>query len=189
MTNKIDSDLSPTPCKISLNLIPALTSGLVEAATMRTWIGSLMLLFAASVALADDNLKAFPPAGEGMVRYVLQLPQQVDESDYRVELIVGKNVQVDAQNRYFFGGRIEAETIKGWGFTRYVVSELGPMGGTLMAIDPSVPKVERFITLGGEHYLIRYNSRLPVVVYVPEGVGVRYRIWSAGAEAKALEEG
>jgi serine protease inhibitor ecotin len=26
---------------------------------------------------------------------------------------------------------------------------------------------------------IRYNTRLPVVVYAPEGVEVRYRIWSA----------
>ena len=94
---------------------------------------------------------------------------------------VGKTVRVDAQNRYFFAGRIEAETVEGWGFTRYIVRKLGPMGGTLMAIDPDAPKVERFIALGGEPYLIRYNSRLPVVVYVPEGVAVRYRIWSADA--------
>jgi len=63
------------------------------------------------------------------------------------------------------------------------------MAGTLMAIDPNVPKVERFITLGGDPYLIRYNSRLPVVVYVPEGVDVRYRIWSAESETKPLERG
>jgi ecotin len=156
---------------------------------MKVLTGALILLFAATAALAEDNLKAFPPAGEGMVRYVLQLPKQTDESDHRVELIVGKMVQVDAQNRYFFAGRIEAETIEGWGFTRYLVSKLGPMAGTLMAVDPDAPKVERFIALGGEPCLIRYNSRLPVVVYVPEGVAVRYRIWSAEAEAKAFEQG
>jgi ecotin len=49
--------------------------------------------------------------------------------------------------------------------------------------------VNRFITLGGEPFLIRYNSRLPVVVYAPEGVEVRYRIWSAAPEARALEQG
>jgi ecotin len=156
---------------------------------MKVLTGALILLFAATAALAEDNLKAFPPAGEGMVRYVLQLPKQTDESDHRVELIVGKMVQVDAQNRYFFAGRIEAETIEGWGFTRYLVSKLGPMAGTLMAVDPDAPKVERFIALGGEPCLISYNSRLPVVVYVPEGVAVRYRIWSAEAEAKAFEQG
>lgn len=123
-----------------------------------------------------------------MVRYVLQLPKKDDESAFRVELIVGKMVQADKRNRYFFGGKIAAETIKGWGFTRYTVSQLGPMAGTLMAVDPNAPKVARFITLGGEPYIIRYNSRLPIVVYVPEGVEARYRIWTAGAEAKITEQ-
>jgi ecotin len=58
-----------------------------------------------------------------------------------------------------------------------------------MAVDPNAPKVERFITLGGEPYLLRYNSLLPIVVYVREGVEARHRIWSAGAEAKAVDEG
>jgi len=157
---------------------------------MKVWMTiTLMLLLGVSVASAADNLKAFPPAEEGMVRYVLQLPKQTDESVFKVELIIGKTVQVDMQNRYFFIGQIDAETIPGWGFTRYLVKKVGPMAGTLMAVDPDAPKVERFITLGGDPYLIRYNSRLPVVIYVPEGVDVRYRIWSAGAEAQALEKG
>jgi ecotin len=140
-------------------------------------------------AQAADTMKAFPPAEKGTVRYVLQLPKQDDESVLKVELIVGKTVQTDERNSYFFGGKVEEETIKGWGFPRYLVSKLGPMAGTLMAIDPNSPKVDRFITLGGDPYLIRYNSRLPIVVYVPEGVEVRYRIWTAGAEAKAMEKG
>jgi ecotin len=48
-----------------------------------------------------------------------------------------------------------------------------------MAVDPNAQKIERFITLGGEPDLLRYNSRLPLVVYLPEGVEVRYRIWRA----------
>lgn len=63
------------------------------------------------------------------------------------------------------------------------------MAGTLVAVGPNAPKVPRFITIGGEPYLIRYNSLLPVVVYAPEGVEVRYRIWSAAPEAKAIEKG
>jgi ecotin len=63
------------------------------------------------------------------------------------------------------------------------------MAGTLMAVDPDAPRVDRFVTLGGEPFLIRYNSRLPVVVYVPEGVEVRYRIWSAGPALETMEPG
>src|SRR5210317_172721 len=79
---------------------------------------------------AADNMKAFPPAEKGMVRHVLHLPQQNDESTYKVELIVGKTVQIDAHNKYFFGGEIEKSTIKGWGFSMYRVSKLGPLAGT-----------------------------------------------------------
>ena len=154
------------------------------------WVTTVLLfLFALPTSQAADNMKAFPAAGKGMVRYVLRLPTQDDEYAFKVELMVGKTVQVDERNRYFFGGKIEAETIKGWGFTRYKVGKLGPMAGTLMAVDPNAPKVDRFIPLGGDSYLIRYNSRLPVVVYVPEGVEVRYRIWAAGTEVKAMEKG
>jgi ecotin len=149
----------------------------------------LGLLCALQPVRAADNLQAFPPAEQGMVRYVLQLPHQADESAFQVELIVGKTVAVDDRNRYFFGGRIAEETIQGWGFPRYVVSPLGPLAGTRMAVDPTAPKVNRWIALGGEPFLIRYNSRLPVVVYAPEGVEVRYRIWSAAPEARAMEQG
>jgi ecotin len=142
-------------------------------------------------AFADPagNLKAFPPAEAGMVRHVLYLPSLADENTKKVELLVGKTVETDAGNRYFFAGRIESESIKGWGFTRYIVPKLGPMAGTLMAVDPSTPKVSRFITLAGEPYLVRYNSRLPLVIYVPEGVEVRYRLWSGDAESKPLQQG
>ena len=149
----------------------------------------LMHVAAMSSVPAADNMKAFPPAEKGMVRYVLQLPKEEDESAFKVELIAGQTVRVDAGNSYFFGGKIEEETIQGWGYPRYLVRKLGPMAGTLMAIDPNVPKVERFVALGGDPYLIRYNSRLPIVVYAPEGVEVRYRVWSAGPEARAMKQG
>ncbi|MBW2483851.1 MAG: ecotin family protein [Deltaproteobacteria bacterium] len=149
----------------------------------------LILSCAFSVARASDNMKAFPPAKEGMVRYVLQLPEKSDESSFKIQLIVGKTVHIDARNKYFFGGSIEEEIIQGWGFPRYNVSQLRPMAGTHMAIDPNEPKVDRFITIGGEPFLIRYNSRLPIVVYAPEGVEVRYRIWSGAPEIKVLDEG
>jgi ecotin len=149
----------------------------------------MAICFASSTGHAADNMKAFPPAEAGMVRHVLQLPPQDDESTSRVELIVGKTVELDERNSYFFGGRIEPENIEGWGFTRYLVTDLGPMAGTLMAVDPNAPKVARFVALGGEPYLVRYNSRLPVVVYVPEGAEVRYRVWTAGPEALPIEEG
>lgn len=150
---------------------------------------ALLFLSAILCVHAADNMNAFPPAEEGMVRHVLQLPKQDDESAFMVELLVGKTVQVDEVSRYFFSGKINKETIKGWGFSCYNVSTLGPMAGTQMAIDPNTPKVNRFITLGGDPYLIPYNSRLPTVVYAPEGIEVHYRLWSSEPKARVIEKG
>jgi ecotin len=152
-----------------------------------TAIATLLLLHGA--ALASDDLKAFPPPAPGMVRWVLRLPALADESTARVELLAGKTVKVDAVNRYFFGGSIRPETIEGWGYTRWIVSALGPMGGTLVAVPPEEPRIDRFVALGGEPVLVRYSSRVPIVVYAPEGVEVRYRIWSAGGETRPMEKG
>ena len=156
----------------------------------RICIISVVTFFTAILSVwAADNMKAYPPAENGMVRHVLQLPQQEDESAYKVELIAGKTVQVDNVNRYFFGGEFKEEIIEGWGFPRYNLNKLGEMAGTLIGVDPNSPKVDRFITLGGEPYLIRYNSRLPIVVYAPEGVEIRYRIWSAEQKSKVIDKG
>jgi ecotin len=150
---------------------------------------ALLALVVCAFAAAADNLKAFPPAAAGMVRHVIHLPQQQDESAFKVELIIGKTVKTDANNRYFFVGTLETESIPGWGFDRYILRKLGPMAGTLMAVDPDAPQVERFISLGGEPRLLRYNSRLPIVVYVPAGVEVRYRLWHAEPKIAPAEQG
>ena len=152
----------------------------------------LLFALASVLGLCDlhaDNMKAFPPADPGMTRHVIRLPAKSDESDRKVELIVGKTVELEPRNTYFFAGRIEQKEIPGWGFTRYVVQKLGPMAGTLMAVDPASPKVKRFVAIGGEPFLVRYNSRLPIVVYVPEGAEVRYRIWSASDKTQTVPQG
>lgn len=125
----------------------------------------------------------------GMARHVIKVPARPGEADLKVELIIGRKAKVDGRNRHFVGGRLERETIPGWGFDRYVLRELGPMAGTLMAPDPDAPKVERFVALGGEPVLLRYNSRMPIVVYVPEDVDVRYRIWRADPDARPATRG
>lgn len=147
---------------------------------MRTIVSTVLVAFVSiALAFAADDLKAFPPAEEGMTRHVISLPKQEDETAFKVEIIIGRTVKTDTSNSYFFGGTLETETIPGWGFDLYILRKFGPMAGTLMAVDPNAPQVERFISLGDERQLLRYNSRLPLVVYVPTGVEVRHRLWRA----------
>jgi ecotin len=52
----------------------------------------------------------------------------------------------------------------------------------MMACPPESTPQESFVAVRGAGFLQRYNSKLPVVTYVPEGFEVRYRIWTAGEE-------
>lgn len=142
-------------------------------------------LMCVGVNAAHPNLKPYPPADVGYVRYVIELPELVDESLRQVELLVGKTVMTDGVNRHFFGGKLTREVISGWGFNYYELKRLGPMAGTLMAPDPNAPSVERFVPMRHDLGLLRYNSQLPIVVYVPEEVEVNYRIWTT--EPKLVE--
>jgi ecotin len=142
----------------------------------------LLAMILTSTGFATDiakELKAFPEPEPGMTRHVITLQSQPDEDLLKVQLLIGKTMQLDAHNRYFYGGLLETKTVTGWGYDYLILRKLGPMAGTLMAVDPNEPKVDRFITLGGEPQLLRYNSRLPLVVYTPEGVEVRYKLWRA----------
>lgn len=132
---------------------------------------------------AGSDLAAYPTASADQNRHVIRLPARTNEDDLKVELIVGKTQMVDC-NSHRLGGTIETRTAEGWGYDYFVVSDLGPGMSTLMGC-PDNTKKEAFVRGGGEPMLLRYNSRLPVVVYAPKDVEVRYRLWTAGPERDA----
>lgn len=76
-------------------------------------------------------------------------------------------------------GSLEEETVNGWGYTYYEFNSKGDIAGTLMGC-PDNKKVKKFIT--AQSQLFRYNSKLPIVVYVPKGMEVKYRIWEASSK-------
>jgi len=146
----------------------------------------LMLSCWSVLALAAPDhpqLKAFPEAKDGEVRHVIVLPKLEQEQGYKVELLVGRMMMTDGVNRMGMGGSLTRETVQGWGYG-YYQAKLGGVISTLMAPMPGTPQVESFVHIPGE--LVRYNSRLPIVIYAPEGSTVRYRIWTAG-EMKEVE--
>lgn len=157
---------------------------------MKTILTLLALFCGISTSLADQQYdlwkKAYPKAEEGQTRHVLHLPKQADENAYKVELIVGKTISTDGVNHQSFGGEIKEKDVPGWGYPQQIVT-VGQLASTLIAPPPGQPKVMKFVTVGGGPHLIRYNSKLPVVVYAPEGFEVRYRFWKADAETKTIE--
>jgi len=141
-------------------------------------VGTLSWLQTAS-ASGKSPLDAFPAPADGMVRYVITLDDKArgEEDRFKVELAAGKIILTDGVNSYRLANIIESRNLKGWGYTYYEVTGSGETMSTLMAPPAGTPQVERFVT--GNPLLVRYNSRLPIVVYAPNSVQVRYRIWQA----------
>ena len=125
------------------------------------------------------ELKAFPEAKEGMERFVIVLPhkERGEEDAFKVELISGKTIPTDGVNLMRLGITVEPRPLKGWGYTYYEVTGRDVAMSTMMAAPPGTAQVKKFVS--GAPLLIRYNSRLPVVVYAPKGQEIRYRIWRA----------
>ncbi|MCH2174130.1 MAG: ecotin family protein [Lentisphaeria bacterium] len=137
---------------------------------------------------ASKELKAFPTAEGNMERLVIILPHKdrAEELNYEVELIPGKTLLVDGVNKTKVGLSLESHPLKGWGYTYYTMSGSAMVRSTMMAVPAGAPKVERFVE--GSSLKVRYNSRLPIVVYAPKGTELKYRIWSTSTELKVAEK-
>ncbi|BHH85437.1 ecotin family protein [Desulforhopalus sp. 52FAK] len=145
----------------------------------------LTLGIAAVSTGAQSPLDAFPPAEDDEVRHVIVLAEQGqgEEIHYKVELIPGKLVQTDGVNKVRLGLSLEPVSLKGWGYTYYKVSGKDHVLSTMMAVPEGSELSENYVS--GRPLMVRYNSRLPLVIYGPKGVNIRYRIWTAGEEQEA----
>lgn len=128
------------------------------------------------------DLKApYPEPRPDQCRYVIFLEPKGDEvelNNYKVELMPGRMEKVDGANLHRLGGKIEAKTIEGWGYDYYEV-KMGQMASTLMMpLGAAAELKPRFVPMYVDQ-LYRYNSKLPIVVYMPKDSELRYRIWSA----------
>eukprot|EP01133_Synstelium_polycarpum_P012642 gene12642-14850_t len=124
-----------------------------------------------------DKVAPYPAALPGFKRHAIYVQPLANEYDAKVEIIFGKMMLVDG-NRHSLGGQAEERTLDGWGYTYlYLEKVFGPRSTMMFCPEP---KTMQFVsTQGCGENLHRYNSRLPIVVYAPEDIEVRYRIWRA----------
>lgn len=138
----------------------------------------------------DDShwQKAYPAAKAGERRVVIHLDAKPDEDAWKVEVIAGKVMETDGVNHYGLGGQITERTVEGWGYNYLDAKPSKEAWSTRMGVPPGQPRVRTFVPMPS-FGPFRYNSKLPVVVYVPEGHEVRYRLWKVDGETRAGEEG
>ena len=151
---------------------------------MKRWILYLTLWYlVASLAMAAEDLKPYAPADPGFTRMVFRVPAADNEANRMVEIIVGKAIAVDC-NHHWFMGTLDKHTVRGWGYPYFKIDKVSGPATTLKACPEGQEKKEAFVQVQGEGFKQRYNSKLPVVVYIPEDFEVRYRVWQAAAEVQ-----
>lgn len=133
-----------------------------------------------------DKVAPYPAAEKGLVRQVIYLPKLENEDNFKVELLIGKTLEVDC-NRHMMGGKLVSKTLEGWGYDYLVLEQLSSPASTMMAC-PDQTKTKKFIAANlGDQTVERYNSKLPLVVYVPKDVEVKYRVWTTDNNVKSAE--
>ncbi|MHC8305688.1 serine protease inhibitor ecotin [Pseudomonas sp. PB3P13] len=148
-------------------------------------IAAALCSFAQAAPL--EKFAPFPKPEEGFSRQVIHLAPQTREDSLQVEILAGKTLTVDC-NRQRLGGMLEEKNLEGWGYPFYrLETVIGPMS-TQMACPDGKSKKD-FVPVVGDGFMLRYNSKLPIVVYAPKDVEVRYRVWSASNTVeKAVQE-
>ncbi len=142
----------------------------------------------AARAIPRLDLTPYPAPAAGERRWVIQLPGVLppnadprlspSPSDWRVELIVGRELEVDCNTRSF-GGKVRRETLQGLGYSFYRVKDVGPVVSTRMACPLGSVSRKAFVPMGSKPFVLPYSASLPIVIYAPKALDVRWRLWKA----------
>lgn len=87
-------------------------------------------------------------------------------------------MEVDC-NLYRFGGKLENKTLEGWGYDYYVFDKVSFSVLTMMVCSDGKKEKKFVIAYLGDVGMLRYNSKLSIVVYTLDNVDVKYRVWKA----------
>ncbi len=120
------------------------------------------------------DVSMFPVAQESDQQHIIELPFSENEDANKVEIFVTKTMEVDC-NDHWLAGQLETKELSGWGYNYYQFNTDGEVMSTMMAC-PDENLTEKDIA--AESLLLRYNSKVPIVVYTPKGYKVKYKIWS-----------
>jgi ecotin len=151
-------------------------------------IGLLSACAAVAAAAGDpDPLAPFRDPDPDERRYAIQLDSRLDDASIQVELLIGKNLSVDCNPKRFVG-KFSTKKVIRRGYVYYTARDIHvPVTTPVVCPEDSLPH-QALVYLDGGPYWVPYSSKVPIVVYVPAGFEVRYRLWTAEATMREAEQ-
>jgi len=125
----------------------------------------------------------FPASIEGMKQFIIN--PSAEGKKLIIEFYAGKEQLVDC-NRHRLSGDFLEKQVEGFGVSYYLFEGSGAVFSTKMGC-PDYEKQIEFIASSSIRVI--HNEKTPLVLYVPEGLEIRYSIWeNTGSEQKALKQ-
>jgi ecotin len=126
-----------------------------------------------SVRYNKVDLSIYPSARDGYKRVYINLPIEKNEDNLKVEIFVGKQINVDC-NIHNLIGELSMKILDGYGYDYFEALSNGDVLSTkMLCIDEKL--LPKYITMPS--YFTRYNSNLPIVVYIPKDMELKYKVW------------
>lgn len=135
----------------------------------------VVVFFSIVMVVKLDEKVFYLKVDVGFICQVIYLLKQDVEDVFKVEIIVGKIFEVDC-NQQCLGGELEEYILEGWGYFYYCLDKVSGLM-SMMMVCFGQKKEQCFILVVGEGFLLCYNSKLLIVVYVLKDVEVCYWIW------------
>lgn len=145
----------------------------------------IVFLGLTTIAMAQKvDLSVFPKPEKGYKQMVIEVPHSENDGNKKLEFRVGKWMDVDGCNSFKLNGTLEKKDLQGWGYDYYVFN-----GGGVVATRMACPDAEgRHLFVSATPEMVRYNGRMPIVIYVPADYEVKFKIYQAdGDDFEALE--
>lgn len=124
-------------------------------------------------------LKDFPEKEGYVKKYILLKKLNPDEeANHKIEIMPGVTKVADCNNHQL-SGNLSEKVLDGFGFTYFIFDSNGEIASTRM-LCPDNSEKEKFIT--GTTQMIAYNSSVPIVVYIPKDIELKYRVWTTNGK-------
>lgn len=143
----------------------------------KRWTLLFLFIIIGGMAQEKESKITYPAPQEGWEKVVVDLPvTKKDLKEHRVEFTVGFEMETDLCNPYSLIGDWTEYEVKGTELIYFIASTKGQVVKT-MGECPTDKKISQFVGLKSSSVV--YNGEQPLVVYIPEGYQLRYRLWSA----------